>query len=62
MFCNSLLHIFPEKEMKCFQKMNMLKSGVSCYHNMTVIPLYIALIKSNRQGREIIIQLLSGYK
>lgn len=48
--------------MKCFQKMNMLKSGVSCYYNMTVIPLYTALIKSNRQGRKIIIQLLSGYK
>lgn len=48
--------------MKCFQKINMLKSGVSCYYHMTVIPLYIALIKSNRQGREIIIQLLSGYK
>lgn len=48
--------------MKCFQKMNMLNSGGSCNYYMTVIPLYIALIKSNRQGREIIIQLLSGYK
>lgn len=32
--------------------MNMLKSGVSCYYNMTVIPLYITLIKTNKTGEK----------
>lgn len=33
--------------------MNMLKSWGSCYYYMTVISLYIALIKSNREEKSV---------